>query len=59
MTQTVQGRGEDVENDPRSGQPQTQRTDANVDRIRNLVRSDRRLGVRLRTEELNMNRKTV
>jgi len=50
---------EDVQDDPRSGQPKTQRTDANVVRIRTLVRSDRRLGVRVMAEELNMNRQTV
>jgi hypothetical protein len=32
--------------------------DANVDRVRTLVRSDRRVGVRV-IEELNMNRETV
>ena len=50
---------EDVQDDPRSGQLKTKRTDANVDRVRSLVRSDRRLGVRLIAEELNMNRETV
>jgi len=50
---------EDVQDDPRSGQPKTQRTDANVARVRTLVRSDRRLGVRVIAEELNMNRETV
>jgi len=34
---------EDVQDDPRSGQSKTQRTDANVDRVRTLLRSDRRL----------------
>jgi len=34
-----------VQDDPRSGQPRTQRTDANVDRVRTLVHSDRRFGV--------------
>jgi len=48
-----------VPDDPRSGQPKTQRTYANVDRVRTLVRSDRRLGVRVIAEELNMNRETV
>jgi len=48
-----------VQDDPRSGQPKTQRTDANVDRVRTLVRSDRRFGVRVIAEELNMNRETV
>ena len=50
---------EDVQDDPRSGQPKTQRTDANVDRVRTLVQTDRRLGVRIIAEELNMNKKTV
>ena len=50
---------EDVQDDPRSGQPKTQRTDANVGRVRNLVRSDGRVGVRVIAEELNMNRETV
>jgi hypothetical protein len=48
-----------VQDDPRSGQPKTQRTDASVDRVRTLVRSDRRLGVRVIAEEMNMNRETV
>jgi hypothetical protein len=48
-----------VQDDPRSWQPKTHRTDANVDRVRTLVRSDQRLGVRLIAEELNMNRETV
>jgi len=48
-----------VQDDPRSGQPKTQRTDANVDRVRTLVCSDRRVGVREITEEMNMNRETV
>jgi len=48
-----------VQDDPRSGQPKTHRTDANVDRVRAVVRSDRRLGVRVIAEELNINRETV
>jgi hypothetical protein len=48
-----------VQDDPRSGQPNTQRTDANVERVRTLVLSDRRLGVRVIAEEPNMNRETV
>jgi len=50
---------EDVQDDPRSGQPKTQRTDANVDRARTLVRSDRRVGVRVIAEELNKNKETA
>jgi len=48
-----------VQDDPSSGQPKTQRTDANVGRVRTLVLSDRRLGVRVIAEELNMNREPV
>jgi hypothetical protein len=44
-----------VQDDPRSGQPKSRRVDANVDRVRTVVRSNRRLGVRLIAEELNMN----
>jgi hypothetical protein len=50
---------EDVQDEPRSGQPKTQRTDANVARVHTLVRSDRRLGVRVTAEELNINRERV
>jgi len=46
---------EDVQDNPRSGQPKTQRTD----RVQTLVRSDRRVGLRVTVEELNMNRETV
>jgi hypothetical protein len=42
---------EDVHDDPRSGQPKTQKRDAYVDRVRTLVRSDRRLGVTVIAEE--------
>ena len=57
-TRFEEGR-EDVQDDPRSGGPKTQSTDANVDRVRTSVPSDRRLGVRVIAEELNMNRETV
>jgi hypothetical protein len=53
-----EGRG-DVQEDPISGQPKTQRTDANVDRVRTLVLPVRILGVRLTAEELNTNKETV
>lgn len=50
---------EDVRDDARSGQPKSKRTAANVDKVRALVRSDRRLSVRMMAEELNINRETV
>jgi len=51
--------GQDVQDDSRSRQAKTQRTDANVDTERTLVCSDQRLGVRVISEKLNMNRETV
>jgi hypothetical protein len=48
-----------VQDDSRSLQPKPQRTDSNVDRVRNLVRSDGRLGVRLIEQELIMNKETA
>ena len=48
-----------MQDDPRNGQPKTQRKDANADRVRTLVCSDRRLSVRVIAEEFNMNRETV
>jgi histone-lysine N-methyltransferase SETMAR len=50
---------EDVQDELRSGQPKTQRTVANVDKVRTLVRSDRRVGVRVIAEESKNNRETV
>ena len=50
---------EDVQDDQRSGQPKTQKTYANVDGVQTLLRSDRRVSVRVIAEELNMNRETV
>jgi len=52
-------RRENMQDDTRSGQSRTQRIDANMDRVRNLVHSDRRLGVRVIEEELNINRETM
>jgi hypothetical protein len=45
---------EDVQGDPGSGQTKMQKIDANVDRVRTLVRPYRRLDVGLTAEELNM-----
>jgi len=50
---------EDVQDDPRSGLQKTQRTDANVGRAGALMHSDRRSGVTVIAEEMNMNRETV
>jgi len=52
-----EGRG--VQDDPRNGQPKTQRIDANVDTVGTFVHSDQRVGVSVIAEEVNMNRETV
>ncbi|GFU54563.1 protein GVQW3 [Trichonephila clavipes] len=50
---------ESIEDEPRSGRPSVSKTAENVVRIRDLVRSDRRLTVRMIREELNLNHTTV
>ncbi|GFT34863.1 HTH_48 domain-containing protein [Nephila pilipes] len=45
-----------VESEQRSGRPQTTRSAANVERVRNLVTSDRRLTVREIAEEVGMSK---
>ena len=49
------GGREDVEDNPRSERPTTSRTNKNVERVREKVRSDRRLSVRMIADELKMN----
>ena len=50
---------EQVEDDRRSGRPSTSRTDENVERVRQKVRSDRRFTVRIIADELGMNSERV
>ncbi|KAK8375113.1 hypothetical protein O3P69_011329 [Scylla paramamosain] len=50
---------EDVEDDPRSGRPSTSRNEANVERVKQMVRDDRRLTVRKIADELGMNHNSV
>jgi len=50
---------ESVEDEPRCGRPCTSKTDENVTKVRDLVRSDRRLTVRMISSVLNLNRQTV
>ena len=54
----LEGR-EQVEDEHRAGRPSTSKTDDNVERVRSLVRSDRRLTLRMISSELNFNRFTV
>jgi hypothetical protein len=48
-----------VEVEQRSGRPSTTLTGDSAVRVRQLVRSDRKLTVRLIADEVNMNRETV
>ena len=50
---------EEVENNPRSGRPSTSRTADNIERVKQMVRADRRLAVRMIAEELSINKDTV
>ena len=50
---------EEVEDDPKSGWPSTTKTADNIGKVNELVRSDRRLTVRMMAEELNINRESV
>jgi len=48
-----------VEDEERSGRPSTTRTSDNTARVRELVRSDRRLTVSMIAHEMNVNREAV
>ena len=48
-----------VEDEQRSGQPSTTRTSDNTTRVWELVRSDRRLTVKMIADEVNVNREAV
>ena len=54
----LEGRDQ-VEDEPRAGDLQPQKTDDNVERERSLVRSVRRLTLRMISNELNLNWFTV
>ena len=51
--------GRDVEDDLRSGRPSTSKTEENFERVRQKMRSDRCLTVRIIANELNMNSERV
>ena len=48
-----------MEDEPRARRPSTSKMDENVERVRSLVWSDRRLTLRMISSELNLNRFTV
>jgi len=50
---------ESINDEPCSGRTSTSKTDNNVEIMRALVQSDRRLTVRIITSELNLNHTTV
>ncbi|GFU20951.1 protein GVQW3 [Trichonephila clavipes] len=50
---------ESIEIEPRSERPSVSKTTENIVRVRYLVRSDRRLTVRMIGEELNLNHTTI
>jgi len=50
---------EQVEDEPRGGRLSASKTDDNMERVRSLVRSDRRLTLRMISSELSLNRFTV
>jgi len=49
---------ESIKDEPRAGRPSTSKTENNVEIVRALVRSDRRLTVRMIASELNLNHTT-
>ena len=54
----VEGR-KDVKDDPKSGRPCTSTADTNIEKVRQLVRSDRRLTIRVIANKVGMNKETV
>jgi len=50
---------ESIKDEPRFGKPSTSKTDNNVEKVRALVQSDRRLTVQMIASELNLNHTTV
>ena len=50
---------EDVDDDERPGRPSSSRNEENVRKVRDLVRSDRRLSIKMMADQLGLNRETV
>ena len=50
---------EEVEDDPRSGRPSTSRMADNIEHVKQMVRTHRRLMVRMIAEKLSINKDTV
>jgi len=54
----LEGR-ESLKDDDRPGRPRTAITDDNIEKVRVVIRKDRRLGVRAVAEEVNLDRESV
>ena len=50
---------ESLKDDDRPGRPRTAVTDDNIEKVRDVTRKDRRLGVRAVAEEINLDRESV
>jgi len=50
---------ESVKDDDRPGRPRTAVTGDNIEKVRDVIRKDRRLGVRAVAEEVNLERESV
>jgi len=50
---------ESVKDDDRPGRPRTAVTDDNIEKLRDVIRKDRRLGVRAVAEEVDLDRESV
>ena len=53
------GGRESLKDDDRPGRPRTAVTDDNIEKVRDVIRKDRRLGVRAVAEEVNLDRESV
>ena len=59
MAQSTCGRHEDVYDDPKSGRSCSFTTDTNIKKVWQLIRSDRRLTIRVIAKKVGMDKETV
>ena len=48
-----------MKDDDQPGRPRTAVTDENIEKVQDVIRKDRRLGVQAVAEEVNLDRKSV